>query len=614
GNVLKLAPGDETSPIRTFHLRLKDGDEAEEWAQAIRETRFGLVRHERDALRCTKMGLSDQQLVTHEEAIHESLALLRASRGRESAAVSELSRRDAEEARRVEQVRALLAASTSSPPASCDGGDIADNLADPPEWARSGRERPRSSSSSSCTGGGDSESSCLRGCVSWSSLQEQARAEASAVVGGIGTGVGGRGSSTAATSLSELAALEEVIAERAQEVASLKMANEALREKEALADGRRRRDVAEALQLRDQERERAEGEASLRSDLEAELQRLRGWLADSRAGTEEARVNLGVVAAACREAEAKSRELQEHRRVLAREVKASRAEQQRLSAALSCATTAAAAAAATAAAAKAEASAANAAAAAASAAASSGSRDRSSSAASSAAEDLGGEVAGRGEGEEGTGCVGGENGHDFERPSGGEALTLPPPEGQLGEEKGAAQAAVEMAAETPDGGGSVRSGGDGGSGRAAPGSPEATEETLSDSAMAQTAPVVWVRPSSLDVAAVNSRRQGGGEESTGGSESGATSPEEGSPVFPGTTDACEGVGDGGVSGGSGEGGSGSRPGDGGFGGGPPTAGEEGPSRRRDEGRFAASKSPSPPAAGGGVGLGEKGDEELEEET
>lgn len=367
----------------------------------------------------TAYRITREQLITHEEAIHESVALLRASRGRESAAVSELSRRDAQEARRLEQVRALLAASTSSP-ASCDGGDIADNkLADPPGWARSGGERPRSSSSS-CTGGSDSESSCLRGCASSSSLQERARAEASAVVGGMGTGVGGRGSSVAATSLSELAALEEVIAERAQEVASLKvrasprssrgrrwwrylkveitlyfccrflsciglfswpnrrlstsswfqtrcprscrkrsfspasvvpptpppipppplracphfiaslrpsqqpsrkMANEALREKEALADDRRRRDVAEALRLRDQERERAEGETSLRSDLEAELQCLREELADSRAGREEARVNLGVVAAACREAEAKSRELQEHRRVLAREVR-----------------------------------------------------------------------------------------------------------------------------------------------------------------------------------------------------------------------------------------------------------------------------------------------------
>lgn len=289
-------------------------------------------------------------------------------------------------------------------------------------------------------------------------------------------------------------------------------------------------------------------------------------------------------------------------------MKASRAEQRRLSAALSCATTAAAAAAATAAAAKAEAAAANNAIAA--AAASSGNRDRSSSAASSAAEDLRGEVAGCGQKEEGTGRVGEENGEDVERPSGGEALTLPPHEGQLGEERSVTHAVVEMAAETPDGGGSVHSGGDGGRERVAPGSLEATEETLSDSAMAQTAPVVWVRPSSLDVAGVNSRRQGGGQESTGGFESGATSPEEGSPVFPGK-DACEGVGDGGVSGGSGEGWSGSRPDDGGFGGGP-TVGEEGPSRCSN-GRFASSKSPSPPAAGGGVGFGEKEGEELEEE-
>lgn len=98
------------------------------------------------------------------------------------------------------------------------------------------------------------------------------------------------------------------------------MENAALREREALAVERRNREVAEALELRDQERERADGEAALRSDLEAELQHLRGQLGESRAGWEEARTNLGVVAAACREADAKSRELQEHRRVLAREV------------------------------------------------------------------------------------------------------------------------------------------------------------------------------------------------------------------------------------------------------------------------------------------------------
>lgn len=122
----------------------------------------------------------------------------------------------------MEQVRALLAASASSP-ASCDGGGgIADTVTDPPGWTRSGGERPRSSSSN-CTGGSDSESSRLRGCVSSSSLPERASSEASAVVGGMGTGVGGRESSVAATALSELAALEELIAERAREVASLKV-------------------------------------------------------------------------------------------------------------------------------------------------------------------------------------------------------------------------------------------------------------------------------------------------------------------------------------------------------------------------------------------------------
>lgn len=78
--------------------------------------------------------------------------------------------------------------------------------------------------------------------------------------------------------------------------------------------------MADALRLRDEERDRAAREAALRSDLGEELERLRAELEESRAGRDEARANLGVVAAACREAEAKAKELQEHRRVLAREV------------------------------------------------------------------------------------------------------------------------------------------------------------------------------------------------------------------------------------------------------------------------------------------------------
>ena len=58
--VVKLAPGDDTSPIRTFYLRLADEDEAQAWAQAIREMRFDYVRGERDALRSAKSCLTDQ--------------------------------------------------------------------------------------------------------------------------------------------------------------------------------------------------------------------------------------------------------------------------------------------------------------------------------------------------------------------------------------------------------------------------------------------------------------------------------------------------------------------------------------------------------------------------
>lgn len=60
GTVVKLAPGDDTSPIRTFYLRLADEEEAQGWAQAIREIRFDYVSGERDALRSAKACLTEQ--------------------------------------------------------------------------------------------------------------------------------------------------------------------------------------------------------------------------------------------------------------------------------------------------------------------------------------------------------------------------------------------------------------------------------------------------------------------------------------------------------------------------------------------------------------------------
>lgn len=105
-----------------------------------------------------------KQLVEQAETIRESQASLEASLRRESAAVSELARRDAEEARRVEQVRALLSASVSAPAPVSRGGS-----------------------------------------------------------GNVESSAGAVGSSVAATALSDLAALEEAIAERAREVTSLKV-------------------------------------------------------------------------------------------------------------------------------------------------------------------------------------------------------------------------------------------------------------------------------------------------------------------------------------------------------------------------------------------------------
>lgn len=123
----------------------------------------------------------------------------------------ELARRNGEEASRVEQVRALLAASASPPSGpSCGGGGYAGNNIE--------TSPARGESKFSSTSGG-SVVGARPGCTS------AERFTGVPVGGRMGLGVGGGtgGSSVAATALSELAALEEVIAERAREVASLKV-------------------------------------------------------------------------------------------------------------------------------------------------------------------------------------------------------------------------------------------------------------------------------------------------------------------------------------------------------------------------------------------------------
>lgn len=57
---MRLAPEDENSPIRTFYLRLPSKQEAEDWADTIRSTRFACVREERDALRSAKTALTEK--------------------------------------------------------------------------------------------------------------------------------------------------------------------------------------------------------------------------------------------------------------------------------------------------------------------------------------------------------------------------------------------------------------------------------------------------------------------------------------------------------------------------------------------------------------------------
>lgn len=60
GNIVRLSPADSDSPIRTFYLRLTEEQDAEAWAQMIREARFDVVREERDALRSAKAVMTEQ--------------------------------------------------------------------------------------------------------------------------------------------------------------------------------------------------------------------------------------------------------------------------------------------------------------------------------------------------------------------------------------------------------------------------------------------------------------------------------------------------------------------------------------------------------------------------
>lgn len=119
--------------------------------------------------------LARSQILTLTETLRASQASLETARRREAAALSELERYDLKEASRVEQVKALLASACGA-----DGG--------------------KEPGVNDWEGGGHCSS------------------------GQIGMGPAGISRNKAACTLSELAALEEAIAERAREIAALKVA------------------------------------------------------------------------------------------------------------------------------------------------------------------------------------------------------------------------------------------------------------------------------------------------------------------------------------------------------------------------------------------------------
>lgn len=60
GNIVRLAPSDDTLPIRTFYFRMSDETEAEDWLQVLQETRYDAIRDERNALLGAKEVLTEQ--------------------------------------------------------------------------------------------------------------------------------------------------------------------------------------------------------------------------------------------------------------------------------------------------------------------------------------------------------------------------------------------------------------------------------------------------------------------------------------------------------------------------------------------------------------------------
>lgn len=163
--------------------------------------------------------------MTQAEELQKCRLSLAASRRREAAALSEVARRNADEARRVEQVRALLAASASASASSASYGHLPDVDSSRSSSSSDGggrRDYSVGAALSAASGGGErsygNDGSRSSGLVQGGGPEVGAGGRAPMAV----AVVGGR-SSVAATALSELAALEEAIAERAQEVASLKV-------------------------------------------------------------------------------------------------------------------------------------------------------------------------------------------------------------------------------------------------------------------------------------------------------------------------------------------------------------------------------------------------------
>ncbi|CAN0175343.1 unnamed protein product, partial [Discosporangium mesarthrocarpum] len=311
-NTVRLAPDDDILPLRSFYFKFDNPEEARSWARSMNTNRFDQERQEKERLECANATLLRQVTLSTSNA-SESRAAIAVRNA--SAAMSELAGVTASNAQHLAQVEALLAVATGR------------NMAGQQEGAAFvGGEREVSMSLlSGLTELGEAIEGLRSNVLSLkvTLLINQTTCPATALLKPLLQHVFPSSPPPQCHLLNPLPLNPSTQEENAL----------LLEGAEAEEECRRvlKEEAEEALL---EERQLRGAEATARATLEQRLASCVAELEGAQAKAREAQANLGVVAAACRECEARAQSLQEQRRVLVCEVKSARAERARLAAAL----------------------------------------------------------------------------------------------------------------------------------------------------------------------------------------------------------------------------------------------------------------------------------------